>query len=98
MLRSAASRLSLVASLALGLGVGAGCSGEKPSEDQCGQFADHLVKLLQDAQDKPSAQVRALARNHRDKIVESCVQEGTVAEVECVLGQETLAGVEENCK
>ncbi len=74
-----------------------GCS-KKPSEEQCDQFATHLVKLLEDTSDVPDSRVKQLARTYQDKIVEACLTKGTVAEVECVLAQASLADVETECK
>jgi hypothetical protein len=74
-----------------------GCS-KKPSEAQCEEFADHFVKLLEESRGKPDARIRKLAHNQRQDLVDACVSEGSVKEVECVLGQASVLDVEANCK
>lgn len=72
--------------------------GKKPSEAQCDAFADHFVKLLEESREKPDSRIKKLARDQRDKVIEACVAEGSVAEVECVMAQTSIASVEANCK
>jgi hypothetical protein len=88
--------LLLVGLLGLAL-ISSGCA-KKPTEEQCDQLADHLVKLLQESRDKPDARIRKLAQDKRQEVVDSCVQGGTAAEVECVLAQGSIGDVEANCK
>jgi hypothetical protein len=73
------------------------CS-KKPTEDQCTQFGQHFVGLLETSTENPSARIKQLARSYEDKIFKACMTEGTAAEVECVLAQSSLADVEANCK
>jgi hypothetical protein len=73
------------------------CS-KKPSVEQCEAFADHFVGLLEASRESPSARIKKLAQSQRDKLVDSCAQDGTVKEVECVLAQSSIADVEANCK
>lgn len=87
----------LALALTLALVPLAGC-GKKPSEEQCKQFSAHFIKLLEESREKPDSRVKQLARTYEDKMVEACVTQGTLAEVECVLAQTTLADVEANCK
>lgn len=75
----------------------AGC-GAKPSEEQCQQFVAHLISLIEKSRDKPDGRIKQLARTYEDKMIEACVTEGTLREVECVLAQESLEDVESNCK
>lgn len=84
--------LALVAALA-----GTGCA-KKPSEDQCEQFADHFVNLLAESRGKPDARIKKLAQNQRQELVDVCVSEGSVKEVECVLAQTSVLDVEAHCK
>lgn len=71
---------------------------KKPSEAQCGEFADHMVELLQDSREKPSSRVKKLAQEKRDDIVNACVRDGSVEEVECVMAQSDLGELAANCK
>lgn len=71
---------------------------KKPSETQCGEFADHMVELLQASRDKPSSRVKKLAQEKRDDLIGDCVRDGSVEEVECVMGQSSLADIAQNCK
>jgi hypothetical protein len=82
--------------LALGLLL-SGCT-KKPSEEQCEQFADHFVKLLEESREKPDARIKKLARDQRQNVVDTCVKDGSVKEVECVLAQTSRVDVEANCK
>ncbi|KIG15429.1 hypothetical protein DB30_05625 [Enhygromyxa salina] len=72
--------------------------GKKPTEAQCDEFADHFVKLLEESREKPDSRIKKLANDQRDKVIEACVSEGSVAEVECVMAQTSIAAVEANCK
>ncbi|MFV8750651.1 hypothetical protein ACNOYE_08865 [Nannocystaceae bacterium ST9] len=72
--------------------------GKKPSDEQCKQFSEHFMQLLEESRDKPDARIRQLARTYGEKIEQTCKTEGTAAEVECVLAQSSLADVEANCK
>jgi len=72
--------------------------GKKPTEEQCEQFADHFVKLLEESRDKPDARIRKLANNQRQSLIDTCVQEGTLKEIECVMDQSSIGDVEANCK
>lgn len=72
--------------------------GKKPTEEQCTQFGEHFVKLLETSGDNTNTRIKQLARTYEDKIFKACMTEGTAAEVECVLAQSTLADVEANCK
>lgn len=74
-----------------------GC-GKKPTEDQCTKFAAHFIVLLETSSENPTARVKQIARTYEDKVFDACMEEGTAAEVECVLAQATLADVEANCK
>lgn len=71
---------------------------KKPSEEQCQGFADHFVKLLEESRERPDSRIKKLADEQRDKLIEACVKEGSVEEVECVMAQSALADVEANCK
>jgi hypothetical protein len=71
---------------------------KKPSEAQCDAFADHFVKLLEESREKPNSRIKKLAHDQRDKVIEACVSEGSVAEIECVMAQSSIAAVEANCK
>ncbi len=95
-MRTRLQSLSLAALLGLGLTLSA-CA-KKPSEAQCEEFADHFVKLLEESRDKPDARIRKLARDQRQDLVDTCVQDGTAQEVECVLAQPSIGEVEANCK
>lgn len=82
------------------LGAGAvltGCS-KKPDEAQCIEFADHLIEMMQSSRDKPSSRVKKLAQDKHQDIVTACVRDGTLAEVECVMGQTELSELAKNCK
>ena len=91
-LRLAVNALLLLGAVSLG-----GCGG-KPTEEQCEQFADHFVKLLQESRERPDARVNKLASSKRQEIIDTCVKEGTAKEVECVLAAASLTDVETNCK
>jgi hypothetical protein len=95
-MRSSRRSLSLAGLLSLGVMLTA-CT-KKPTEEQCEQFADHLVKLLEESRGKPDARIRKLAQNQRQGIVDSCVEEGDAKEIECVMGQSSIGDVEANCK
>ncbi|PRQ08022.1 hypothetical protein [Enhygromyxa salina] len=91
-------RRVFLCSALLGASVLLTACAKKPSEAQCDEFADHFVKLLEESRDKPDSRIKKLANDQRDKVVEACVSEGSVAEVECVLAQTSIAAVESNCK
>ena len=74
-----------------------GCT-EKPSEEQCSKFADHFVELLTKSKAFPEAKVRTLAEKQRRDLIDKCVAEGTVKDVQCTLEQSSLDAVKENCK
>ena len=95
-MRSSPRLLSLVGLLLLGLTLTA-CS-KKPTEEQCEEFADHLVKLLEESREKPDARIRKLAQNQRQDMIDKCVLEGTLDGIECVLAQSSIGDVEANCK
>jgi len=95
-MRSSRRILSLAALLGIGLTLSA--CGKKPTEEQCEQFADHFVKLLEESRDKPDARIRKLANNQRQSLIDTCVQEGTLKEIECVMDQSSIGDVEANCK
>lgn len=84
--------VTLIASFVL-----TGCS-KKPTEDECNEFADHFVKLLEESRESPDARVKKLANSQRDKLIDACVDGGTKKEVECVLAQSSMVDVEANCK
>ena len=90
-------RITLFSAL-LGASMLLSACSKKPSEAQCDAFADHFVQLLEESRDKPSARVKKLAHDQRDKVIEACVSEGSVAEIECVMAQTSIASVEANCK
>lgn len=71
---------------------------KKPSQEQCDAFTDHFVKLLEESREKPDARIKKLANDQRDKVIEACVRDGSVQEVECVMAQTSLADVAANCK
>ncbi len=96
-MRSTRQLALLTATLLSGALALTGCS-KKPTEAQCEEFADHFVELLKSSRDKPDARIRKLAVDKRDDLIESCVKGGTVKEVECVLAQDAITGVEANCK
>lgn len=81
----------LCAALAL-----SGCG--KPTQEQCDEFADHFVELLKESRERPSSRINKLADEQHDKIVEACIEDGSVEEVECVLAQKSIGDVEANCK
>lgn len=87
---------AITAFAVLGLLSTTGCS--KPTEEQCEQFADHFVTLLEESRENPSSKIQKLANNQRDKLIDGCVQDGSVEEVECVLAQSSMVDVEANCK
>jgi hypothetical protein len=95
-MRSPLRSLSLVVLLGISLSLSA--CGKKPSEEQCEQFADHFVKLLEESREKPDARIRKLAQNQRQSVVDTCVKDGSLKEVECVLDQSSILDVEANCK
>lgn len=95
-MRSSRRFLSLAGLLGLGLTLSA-CT-KKPTEERCEDFADHLVKLLEESRDKPDARIRKLAQNQRQPIIDNCVEHGDAKEVECVLAQSSIGDVEANCK
>jgi hypothetical protein len=72
--------------------------GTKPDEEQCKQFSEHFIKLLEESRGTSDSRVKQLARTYDEKIQETCRTKGTVAEVDCVLAQASLADVEANCK
>lgn len=82
---------------ALAVLFGAGCT-KKPSEAQCEEFADHFVKLLEESRGKPDVRIKKLAQNQRQELIDACVGQGSVKEIECVLGQSSILDVEANCK
>ncbi len=82
----------------LGVALILSACAKKPSEEQCEQFADHFVKLLEESRDKPDARIHKLARKQHQDLVDSCVEDGTAKEVECVLAQASIGDVEANCK
>jgi len=93
-------RTSLLAGLLglIGIGLLLPACTKKPSEEQCEQFADHFVDLLEKSRDKPDARIRKLAQNQRQSLIDACVKDGSVEEVECVLAQSSMTDVEANCK
>jgi len=95
-MRSSRRSLSLAGLLSLGVMLTA-CT-KKPTEEQCEQFADHFVKLLEESRAQPDARIRKLANNQRQGIIDSCVEGGDVKEIECVMAQTSIGDVEANCK
>lgn len=95
-MHSSARLLSLAGLLGAGLLLTA-CT-KKPSEEECTQFADHLVKLFEESREHPNSRIRKLAQNQRQSIIDECVGHGDVEEVECVLAQSSIGDVEANCK
>jgi hypothetical protein len=90
-------RLSLLAGL-LGIGLILPACNKKPTEEQCEEFADHFVKLLEESRGQPDARIRKLAHSQRQSLIDTCVKEGTAKEVECVLAQSSMLDVEAKCK
>jgi hypothetical protein len=88
----------LLFSALLGASMTLSACSKKPSEAQCDAFADHFVKLLEESREKPDARIKKLAHDQRDKVIETCVTEGSVAEIDCVMAQTSIAAVEANCK
>ena len=70
---------------------------KKPSEAQCGEFADHMIELLEASRETPSSKLQKMAQEKRQDIISKCVADGSVEEVECVLGQESIDDLT-NCK
>jgi hypothetical protein len=90
-------RLTLLAGL-LGIGLLLPACTKKPSEEQCEEFADHLVKLLEESRGQPDARIRKLAQTQRQSLIDTCVRDGSVKEVECVLAATSMLAVETHCK
>ncbi|MFO7563280.1 MAG: hypothetical protein R6X02_11610 [Enhygromyxa sp.] len=90
-------RSSLLVGL-LGIGLLLPACTKKPSEELCEEFADHFVKLLEDSRGQPDARIRKLARDQRQDVINACVKDGSVKEVECVMAQSSMLEVEANCK
>ena len=90
-------RRALILALPCTCLVASACA-KKPSEEQCEAFADHFVELLQASRERPDSRIDKLADEQRDKVIEACVREGSVDEVECVMAQSSISDVEANCK
>jgi hypothetical protein len=71
------------------------CSGKKPSEAECQAFTDHWLDLVEKA--NSPQKVKQLRNKHRDTILETCAKKGTLEEVECAMGVETLEELAEKC-
>ena len=82
--------------LALAL-VGLTACPEKPSEAECEEFAEHFLKLVLESKAKDVA-TDSMSEDEKDKLVESCVKEGTKKEVECAMSSESMDDLLENCK
>lgn len=95
-MRTSSRLLSLAGLLGVTL-ILSGCS-KKPTEEDCEDFADHFVKLLEESRDKPDARIRKLAQNQRQGLIDTCVQDGSAKEIQCVMDQSSIGDVEANCK
>lgn len=87
---------ALLPALALAL-VGLTACPEKPSEAECEEFADHFLKLVLEAKEKDIA-TDDMSDDEKEKLVESCVKEGTKKEVDCAMSSESMDDLLENCK
>lgn len=71
-----------------------GCVG-RAEPGQCEAMADHVVELSRAAHSGRAAEIaNAVASERRAALVERCVAEGTVAEVECVLAAKSLEAIQ----
>lgn len=83
--------------LGLALVSSASACGARPTESQCEAFVDHFVELLQ-SEGYSESGARKLRDKQHERLMKTCVLEGTAAEVECSLEQSSLADIEANCK
>lgn len=83
----------IAAGFTVSLAVGA-CSG-KPSKDDCEKFAEHFATLMTKGQEGPNAEItKQVADGMKGELVKKCVEEGTKAEVDCVLKTTSMEEVE----
>src|SRR6185295_12575005 len=79
----------------LALPIALGCA-PRPSEDECQAMVEHIVTLTRDAHEGRAAEIAgAVTQDHRDKLYEQCLDEGTQREVACVLEAASLDAIHE---
>jgi hypothetical protein len=63
----------------------------RPSDGRCEAMVDHVVALMRASHDGRAADIAGgVAQERHATLLERCLSDGTAAEVECVLGAETL--------
>lgn len=67
-----------------------------PEPAECERFADHLVELLAKTEGSAAA-VQRRAGGLREKMIASCLSQGSAAAVECALRRDTLDAIEADC-
>lgn len=84
--------LALIAVAALiASSMASGACVPRPSEPRCRAMADHMIELEPLRHEGRAAELAAeVANDRREALVSTCLSEGTVAEVECVLELDTL--------
>lgn len=93
MLRGEAARhrLTTMVSMLGALGFVTACV-ERPRESDCRAMADHVVTLHRDRHEGRAAELAAeLAAEGHPKLVATCIEEGTLTEVQCVLETSAIA-------
>lgn len=62
---------------------------------QCEAMVDHIVELSRAAHEGRAAEIaEEVASERRDAVLNRCLADGTVTEVECVLAAESLEAVQ----
>lgn len=68
-------------------------SGAEP--EKCAAMVEHIVELSRAAHEGRAAEIAGeVASERRQAVLDRCVADGTVAEVECVLEAESLEAVQ----
>jgi hypothetical protein len=76
------------------LGVALGCVSRAQPE-QCEQMVEHVIALSRAAHEGRAAEIaEEVASERRQVVLDRCLSDGTVAEVECVLAAESLEAIQ----
>ena len=83
----------------VGVSLIAGCGG-KPTEADCDKFAEKFVELMSEGTEGDAAaeMAKSLAEGMKPELKKTCMEEGTKADVQCVLDAKTMEDLEKNCK
>lgn len=76
------------------LGVSSGCVARAEPE-QCEAMVEHIIELSRAAHQGRAAEIAVeAASERRQAVLDRCLADGTVAEVECVLAAESLEAIQ----